>query len=73
MHACLLSLDEDTLLVVAVIGGQSKEKEKEGEEQMLDEKLSRIIEAHHAGLLTILEGTLTPIKGPITKPKLVTG
>ena len=47
MHACLLSLDEDTLLVVAVVGGQSKEKEKEGEEQNLDEELPYIIEVHH--------------------------
>ena len=47
MHACLLSLDEDTLLVVAVVGGQSKEKEKEDKEQKLDEKLPYIIEAHH--------------------------
>ena len=47
MHACLLSLDEDTLLVVAVVGGQSKEKEKEDKEQKLDKKLSYIIEAHH--------------------------
>ena len=57
MHACLLSLNQDALLVVSVVGGKPKENEKEKEEHKLDEKLPCIIEAHHA-LLRILEHVL---------------
>ena len=49
--------------MVAVVGGEAKEKEKYGKEQQLDEQFPRIINAHHR-LSTFLERSIL-IKGPI--------
>ena len=73
MHARLLSLDEDAFLVVSLVGGKAKEKEEDGEQQQLDEKLPCVVNAHH-GLLTILKGALlNPNQRPIIQPKLFMG